>query len=308
MDKKEAKFILQSFRPDGADAGDPDFAEALKLAAEDRALGEWLADERALDSVFSKAFGSIAAPAGLRDSILAGETVAHASLPQADSLQDAVMIGSFASIQPPPELRGRLLAAMEQSQKIRKIQKSRVEKPGPSWWRRAALPLAAAAGIALAFLITGRGTIVVPPVASIPVRNTVPVEVVQASFIRTFESPIFSIDENRENHEQLMQILEKKKLPCPKCLPPGLVGVEGLGCRELVIDGKRGSLVCFDDPENGKVHLVIFKREDVCGDLPTRENPHISQCGPWAVARWVDENHVFVLLGSRPMEKLAGLF
>ena len=30
MDKQEAKFILQSFRPDGADAGDADFADALK--------------------------------------------------------------------------------------------------------------------------------------------------------------------------------------------------------------------------------------------------------------------------------------
>jgi hypothetical protein len=35
--------ILGSYRPDGADASDPDFAEALHLAAADRELGEWLA-------------------------------------------------------------------------------------------------------------------------------------------------------------------------------------------------------------------------------------------------------------------------
>ena len=77
---------------------------------------------------------------------------------------------------------------------------------------------------------------------------------------------------------------------------------------EMVIDGKRGSLVCFDDPENGRVHLVIFKRSDVCGDLPTKDQPALSQNGPWAVARWMDDGQVYVLLGSRPMEKLASLF
>ena len=33
-----------------------------------------------------------------------------------------------------------------------------------------------------------------------------------------------------------------------------------------------------------------------------------TQNGPWAVARWVDEGHVFILLGSQPVDKLASLF
>ena len=48
MDKEHAKFLLQSYRPDGADAQDSDFAEALQLAAEDRDLGEWLANEHSM--------------------------------------------------------------------------------------------------------------------------------------------------------------------------------------------------------------------------------------------------------------------
>ncbi len=39
MDKERAKFVLQSFRPDGADVDDIDFAEALVLATKDRELG-----------------------------------------------------------------------------------------------------------------------------------------------------------------------------------------------------------------------------------------------------------------------------
>ena len=70
MDKEQAKFILQSFRPDGADAQDPDFADALAVAAEDRELGEWLAEERAQDASFAAALASVEIPEALRENIL----------------------------------------------------------------------------------------------------------------------------------------------------------------------------------------------------------------------------------------------
>lgn len=298
MDKEEAKFLLGSFRPDGADAGDDDFSVALKLAAEDRELGEWLADERGLDAAFAQALSSVAAPAGLRERILTGATTGFGGVPQAEGAIDAWMIGSMASVQAPVALRGQILAVPA---------KSRVDRPSPEWWRKAAWPVAAAAGIALAFFLTADTDTSVPPVAINP-PNTVPVDVVQASFIRTFESPLFGFDEHRQGHGELVKALEKKKLPCAKRLPPGLVGAGCEGSREMMIDGKRGSMVCFDDPVNGRVHLVIFKRSDVCGDLPPRDHPTLTQNGPWAVARWMDDGQVYVLLGSRPLEKLASLF
>ena len=298
MDENEATFLLGCFRPDGADAGAADFSEALKLAAEDRELGEWLADERALDAAFATALGSVAAPTGLKERISTGATTGFGGVPQAENTLDAWMIGNMASVPAPMALRGQVLTAMANS---------RGETARPQWWRKAAWPAAAAAGVALAFfLTTGSGTSDGPVVMNPP--NTVPVDVVQASFIRTFESPLFGFDEARQPHREVVQILEKKKLPCAKRLPRGLVGAQCEGCREMVIDGKRGSLVCFDDPENGRVHLVIFKRSDVCGDLPTKDQPALSQNGPWAVARWMDDGQVYVLLGSRPMEKLASLF
>lgn len=301
MDKDEAKFLLGSFRPDGADAGDEDFAAALQLAAEDRELGEWLAGERAVDAAFAAALGSVQAPASLRQDILGLETAGLGGIPQAESGLDAWMIGGLASMAAPDSLRGRVLASMATTAQAR--------QPQTRWWRKAAWPAAAAAGVGLAFLFTIDRS--VPPEATaavIPASTTVPVDVVQASFIRTFESPLFGFEEHRQPHGELEKILEKQKLPCAKRLPPGLVGAQGEGCRELVIDGKRGSLVCFDEPVNGRVHLVIFRRADVCGELPTRDHPTLSQNGPWAVARWIDGDQVYVLLGSRPLEKLATLF
>ena len=52
MDREQARFILQSLRPDGTDVASADFEEALIVAAQDSVLGEWLAAEREeLDSL-----------------------------------------------------------------------------------------------------------------------------------------------------------------------------------------------------------------------------------------------------------------
>lgn len=70
MEKDRAKFILRSFRPDGADAGFLDFSEALALAAKDRDLGSWLARERSQDGEFANALHSLAIPRSLRKELV----------------------------------------------------------------------------------------------------------------------------------------------------------------------------------------------------------------------------------------------
>lgn len=295
MDKEQARFILGSFRPDGADVNDRDFAAALAMAMENRELGEWLARERAVDAAFAQALASIALPENLRDDILGCLAGEPRDFPQAQDARDAALIGAMASIHPPPALREQVIAAMEHT--------AASAMPARSAKRRFALPLAAAAGVAIAFLLT---------LDKSPQNTTqsgpVSVDVVQAGFIHTFESPIFSLDEQREDHQALLANLKSRKLPCPGCLPPGLTRVKAIGCRELVIDGKAGSLICFDEHENGTVHLVIFRREDVCGSLPQRDHPEFAKQGQWAAARWMDDRNVFILIGNTDLNKLAALF
>ncbi len=295
MDKEQARFILRSFRPDGADVDDHDFTDALALAMENRELGEWLARERALDATFASALSSVALPETLRDDILGCLAGERGDFPQAEDASDAAMIGALASIQPPPALRNDIIAAME-----RTTGTSRVTRP---LWKRLSVPLAAAAGIALAFLITRKND---PP--ALANNGPLPVDVVQTGFIHTYQSPLFSLDTKRDDHQSLIADLKSRSLPCPCCLPPGLANVKGIGCRELVIDGKRGSLICFDEREAGVVHLVIFRREDVSGTLPSRERPLLTQDGRWAAARWEDSSNVFILIGNTDVSKLAALF
>jgi hypothetical protein len=79
MTTQEAKFLLSAYRPDGRDAVDPFFAEALAQARSDPELASWFAREQALDARVAEKLGGIAPPHGLRESILAG---ARASQPR----------------------------------------------------------------------------------------------------------------------------------------------------------------------------------------------------------------------------------
>lgn len=296
MDKAQARFILGSFRGGDADVDSAEFAAALRLAHEDPELGRWLDTQRAFDTEFTAALECLAMPASLRQSILDHLTMKRGDMPQAEDRLDALLVGALATIQPPPALRAEILAAMGRAS-IRHRRWHRL-------WRRAMLPLAAAAGITLA-LIAPRGS-GGPQVVKVP---KLPMNVVETEFINAFESPDFTLNEKREDHQVLMRHLRERNLPCPGCLPKGLAQLKSIGCRELVIDGRVGSIICFDQRENGVVHLVVFRRQDVQTELPTPDSPNFTQNGKWTVARWTDAERFFVLIGDQTNpSRLSALF
>jgi hypothetical protein len=293
MDKEQAHFILRSFRPDGADASDPDFTEALKFAIEDRELGEWLARERAFDAEFADALNSIDLPKSLREEILAGLANVRGDFPQAEDHHDAKWMGAIASISAPSDLRAAILAAMERTV---------CEPKRISPYRRWILPLSAAAAVTLGFLLLSK------PSSLAVSQGPSSMDKLEAEFIKTYESPFFHLEQKKEDVKLLVAYLQENGLPCPSSIPPGLNVTQGLGCCEIEIDGKRGSLVCFRAGDHGVVHLVVFRREDVEGSLPCIEHPIFATHGAWNMARWSDTKHVFLAMNSRKDSELSRLF
>ncbi len=295
MDNETARFILRSFRPDGADANDPDFAAALKLAVENRELGEWLASERAFDAGFSDALNSVTLPADLREDILSCLAAERGDFHRVDALDDRDWVLALASIKAPDSLRNEVIMAMKRTAQ---------EAPRKfSIFRRWLIPLAAAAGITLAFFI-------MDPMRPKEVANApaLPVEALQVGFRKAYQSPFFRLDEESEVQATLIHHLQQQGLPSPTTMPPGLQKLKSFGCRELVIGGKRGSLICFEAADDGVIHLLIFRREDVMGDLPSVEKPILSQEGKWGYARWENQGNVCFVISKMAPDMLATLF
>lgn len=297
MDKERARFVLRSFRPDGADSDDMDFAEALRLATNDRELGEWLMRERAFDAEFAEALARVELPEGLREKVFLAMVQDGRGFPQADSRMDAMMIAAMAAIKAPDSLRDNVVEAMERTAKL---------DYGAFSLKRLGIPLAAAAGIALAFMLVDGGKTKATVAEALP--SKIGIEAVQDGFVRIHQSPVFSVDQVEGDNSQIIAYFREKGLPCGSgYLPPGLEGVKSIGCRELLIDGKRGSLICFDT-EKGTVHLVIFRRSDVADALPEVTDPVIEQSGHWAKACWRKERYAFSLMALGDKQSIASFF
>lgn len=98
MNTQQAKFILQGYRPNGADAGDATFAEALEQAKHDMVLRDWFAKEQAFDAAISAKLGQVQAPAGLRESILAGARLTVADTTQRSWWRHPVWMAAAAGV------------------------------------------------------------------------------------------------------------------------------------------------------------------------------------------------------------------
>jgi hypothetical protein len=77
MDNREAKFILNAYRPRGQDASDRRFAEALEQARRDPVLERWFAESVAFDTVMTEKLRAVEVPPDLRENILAGVKVSR---------------------------------------------------------------------------------------------------------------------------------------------------------------------------------------------------------------------------------------
>jgi hypothetical protein len=69
---ESAKFVLNAYRPNGADAQDPVFRDALEQAARDPELAAWFKEQRSFDSLIAEKLAEFQPPANLYATILAG--------------------------------------------------------------------------------------------------------------------------------------------------------------------------------------------------------------------------------------------
>jgi hypothetical protein len=69
---QDVKLVLSAYRPNGADARDAFFEEALEQAKRDPELMEWFVKQRVFDDVIFSKLRTIEPPAGLNLEILAG--------------------------------------------------------------------------------------------------------------------------------------------------------------------------------------------------------------------------------------------
>jgi hypothetical protein len=72
LTNESAKFVLNAYRPNGADARDPVFRAALEQAARDPELAAWFKEQRSFDSLIAGKLAEFQPPATLYSAIVSG--------------------------------------------------------------------------------------------------------------------------------------------------------------------------------------------------------------------------------------------
>ncbi|MFC4991140.1 hypothetical protein [Rubritalea tangerina] len=327
MDKQQAKFLLSSFRPDGADASSPEFAQALQLAAEDRELGEWLAQERATDAAFAEALSSVPIPNGLRDEILAVlEYDGRAQ--EGDAEVDSIFTGGMASIQPPAGLRDQIIAAMElqtESSEMTAAEKV-TDIAAWRWLSVAAAAAAVVVGIYVSTnslgdpepaLVNNLNELAVPDQPVDTQVRTVAVHNAVQQMAAKLTSPE-GVDLNKDlgcAHDA-MQFLDTKSHPVPEVLPPGLGDAKLVGARDMYLEnGQPVSLLCFEKEGMGMVHLIVLDTANVkdADKLNTMKSISLKNCygcsrTKFNIAHWSEGDKAYMILTKANKQEMVKLF
>ena len=300
MDKEQAKFILQSFRPDGQDAADADFETALQLAVEDRELGEWLTNERAADAEFAAALNEIEIPDQLRLSLLA---IMHGESPESSAdheEMDQLVSVALADVQPPTGLRDQILAAMEVEKQAREADVSPKVVRGvfgrKKWINVAAIAAALVLGVFFAMQI------------DLGSKDSLASHEIQKNAGRLLNSE-FVLDVRDGDRTQLTSWLVSNDLPAPVTegeLPPGIRELRTIGCKRISLpDQKEVSLICLITKQDEMVHLIVADNNIVSDlELPTMKEVRESNCyhcpeTGWNAVRWRNEKHTFILMSKK---------
>ncbi len=310
MDKEYAKFILQSYRPDGADASNPDFAEALNVAAEDRELSLWLAQERAHDAMFAEALMSVNIPDGLRDEIFAVMDDGRAGK-DLSSEWDGLFIGAMASVTPPQGLRDQIISAMEIERGARDAAENNVEMKAPAPFPMRWLNMAAIAAVLILSAI-----FIFPGLSRNGAANDqlklAQLQLSSGKFLNTS----YEVGVSENNIDGVKTWLTKEGMPVGDTLPKGLIScdVKG-GCKLTLDNGVQASMISFENTENGKFYLIIIDINSVedTKNLANLSQVKLKKCKncPYTqfnISSWKDDANAYLLLTKSDKKILYDLF
>ena len=311
MDKKHAKFILQSYRPDGADVADPDFQEPLQLGAEDRELGQWLAQERSHDSIFVDALVSVSIPETLREEIIEMMEYGDVEADMSSDL-DALFVGAMSEQVPPVGLRDQILSAMEVEKSGGELVESNKVVKFPTQW----LNVAAAAAVAvlgITFIYSKFSNPSGGNQADIVAQSEVNMLTMKAGMVLNAS---YEVDMPSDSFALVNTWLEEEGMPIAKAVPEALISLDVRGGKKVTFDnGIEGSLILFNNEKSEDYYLMVLDLDAVKNSksLSSLSEVGLKKCygcplTKFNTATWKDNSEAYFLLTKSEEERMLELF
>jgi hypothetical protein len=312
MEIEHAKLILSNFRPNGQDAEDLEFVEALALATRNLELGEWLVAERARDSVFADALNSIPIPKSLKDEIIAAlnENVSLTDDPDLDR----AFIAAFADIHPPQGLREQIFVVLEQEKQEKKV--IRRFFPIGNVISYAAVAVVVILAVFLMFPLdkTDRSAAIVKAneTEDLTAAKILSYEIQQDVGQKLVNQNVHIVSNSFQGS---MDWLRDHNLPVVK-VPSALQSMQCVGVTKVELgEGVEASLVRFLSADKKEVNMLVIAKKNVqdieklpgCKVSSAKDVYFCPACKYW-IARMQEEDCLVILLSKLEKDLTAGLF
>ncbi|MDP0494809.1 MAG: hypothetical protein Q7Q73_01250 [Verrucomicrobiota bacterium JB024] len=266
MDSTQAKAILSAYRADMPDADEAAFAEALEQVGHDPELAQWFEDEQNFDEIFAGKLHDIQPPADLKDKLLALDPDKKTiPFPQPES----------DSSTPKPQLPG--------------------QRP---WWKRSSI-LSAAATVAV---LLGFGAVLLDPskLEAEPELN----QFYDQLGDNFRQNPKLTGTSN--DLDDIRGKLRASGLRAPGALPPKVDSLAEVGFGSFSYKGTTISYV-VESQGNQTFCLYLLDKSLAGNALPQDGTPVIFQQEDLAMMAWVGPQNLCVLIVRGPVEEMNNL-
>ncbi|MGE9294411.1 MAG: hypothetical protein ACQKBW_12415 [Puniceicoccales bacterium] len=265
MDRTEAKAILSAYRADMPDIDEAVFAEALAMAEQDPELAQWFEDEQNFDEIFA---------------------------------------GKLADVQPPADLKDKLLA-LDPDRKTIPFPEQPAPEPASSapipgqrpWWKRSSI-ISIAATVVILF---GFGAILLDPsqVEAEPDLDQY-YDRIGEHFAR---DPKLSA--NISDLDQIRHQLNSSGLRAPGMLPPKVDALAEVGFGTFEINGK---LISFIEMKGDDTFcLYLLDKSLGKGRIPDNGIPVVFQRKDLSIMAWQGPENLCVLIVRAPVAEMDDL-
>ncbi|MBC2594047.1 hypothetical protein H5P28_07205 [Ruficoccus amylovorans] len=268
MDTSQAKAILSAYRADMPDADDAAFSEALALAASDPELSRWFEDEQNFDEIFSGKLNSIEPPADLKAKLLALDPAAKT-------------IPFPAPGQPSPEQpsSGGILPG---------------QRP---WWKRSSILSAAATVV----IFLGFGLVLLDPN---PVDAEPELDQIYDRIGEHFEQDPKPA-QNSTDLDQIRGLLDASGLRSPGPLPPKVDALAEVGFGSFTF---RDTTISFIEMKGDQTFCLYLLDPTLAGNhVPADGTPVVIQRNDLAMLVWRGSKNLCVLIVRGPVEEMKDL-
>ncbi|HSI83927.1 MAG: hypothetical protein ACAI35_18860 [Candidatus Methylacidiphilales bacterium] len=317
MDIEQAKKILRLYRPSvKGDAAEPLFAEApsftdaegstldlspesvqaaLELTHQNPELAAWYEESQAIDAGMMEGFQAIEPPADLRDKILAAARP-HLTVASTTSSPQSQEIPELPQAAvPSPESQSRAEVSRSSDLNSGDVASRGGSSAALPLWMALAASVIIALGVSYYFLAgSGAGS------------QPLPFAAVSAEVPRMTQTHHHAFGSKRNDIAEIRVWLKANGGTPDFDLPKSLEGFKGVNCEVANIRGLRVSVICLAMNGGRVVHLYVMDRARLTAPPPLLK-PEFSQKGLYAMASWSDQRFSYILSEPGSEEKIRTL-